>query len=65
MILNDLIGEVKDRTVTIIHPEGVTEFGPNGHSYWYTIQRACRQFGERAVLGIYNLDELGTVIEVA
>lgn len=65
MKVKDLLSEVKDKIITIIDPESVTEFHAEGFSYWNTIKQVCVKFGEREVLGIYNLDELGTVIEVA
>lgn len=66
MKLKDLVEEVYARTITIIEDHGgITEFGANGWGYQYTIQRACKEFGERDVMHVCDMGNLETVIMVA
>lgn len=66
MKVKDLIDTVYARTIKVIEDKGgITEFGPNGWGYQYTIQRAAIKFGDREVLGVYDLGKYGTVIYVA
>lgn len=66
MTLYDLIDTVYARAITIIEEKGgVTEIAPNGCGYQYTIQRACKKFGNREVLNVCDMGKGETVIMIA
>lgn len=66
MKVKDLIDTVYARTIKVIEDKGgITEFGPNGWGYQYTIQRAAKKFGEREVLHVCDMGKCETIILVA
>lgn len=66
MKLKDLVDTVYARTITILEEKGgTTEFGPNGWGYQFTIQRACKMFGDREVLHVCDMGRDGTYIMIA
>lgn len=56
MKVKDLVDTVYARTITIVEEEGgVTKLGPHGWGFAYTILLAIKEFGEREVIGIWDM----------
>lgn len=66
MKVKDLIDTVYAKTIKVVEDRGgIFTIGPNGWGYQYTIQRAAIKFGEREVLGVYDMGKCETVIHIA